>query len=107
MGFQGDDEALLEAARSCKKTGGRFRSLFDVGGIPVGSRSEADIELCDMLAYWCDCDAERMKRLFRESALAQGKYAEKGRQGERILISLSTKPSKAAPRPTTRHTGRG
>ena len=85
VGFVGDDEKLLEKARSHPKTGRLFRSLFDVGVIPGEDRSRADQALCDMLAYWTGCDAERMRRLFLRSALAQGKYSEKGRHGDAYL----------------------
>lgn len=85
-GFSGDDEALLVSARNNPKTGCQFRKLYDEGdNIPVGERSEADQALCGMLAYWCGDDPERIKRLFRGSKLAQGKYAEKGPHGEKYL----------------------
>ena len=74
------------SARNNPKTGCQFRKLYDEGdNIPVGERSEADQALCAMLAYWCGDDPERIKRLFRGSKLAQGKYAEKGPHGEKYL----------------------
>lgn len=80
------DGDLLEKARNNPKTGGMFRKLHDhddASGYP--SRSEADLAFCGMLAYWTRCDAEQMKRVFRDSPRARGKYAEKGHHAERYL----------------------
>jgi putative DNA primase/helicase len=38
------------------------------------SRSEADMALCGMLAYWCDNDEQQMDRLFRASGLMREKW---------------------------------
>lgn len=79
-------EVRIEKARNHPKTGALLRKLFDYGD-PSGyrSRSEADLALCGMLAYWFGSDAEQVKELFRQSALAQGKYREKGRYAEAYL----------------------
>jgi putative DNA primase/helicase len=41
-----------------------------------GSRSEADLALCVVLAFWTQRDAARMDRLFRGSALRRDKWDE-------------------------------
>ncbi len=80
------DAEVLERARSCPKTGKRFVYFYDYGGnIPKGERSEADWYVCRRLAYWTGCNAEQIKRLFRASDLARGKYAEKGHHAEIYL----------------------
>lgn len=41
------------------------------------SQSEADLSLCNMLAFWCRKDPEQMDRLFRQSALMRDKWDRK------------------------------
>jgi len=38
------------------------------------SQSEADLSLCNILAYWCDCDLAMMDRIFRASGLYREKW---------------------------------
>ena len=40
------------------------------------SQSEADIALCNMLAFWTACDFEQMDRIFRTSGLMRNKWNE-------------------------------
>ena len=69
-----DDDALLNRARSAKN-GARFRTLFDDGGFgEYSSDSEADLALCNLLAFWTGRDAERIDRLFRQSARMREKW---------------------------------
>ena len=44
------------------------------------SQSEADLALCNLLAYWTGSDRERVDRLFRQSGLWRPKWDE--RRGE-------------------------
>ena len=37
-------------------------------------RSEADLALCTMLAFWCGPDKVRIDRLFRQSGLMRAKW---------------------------------
>ena len=72
-----DDAALIEKARNAEN-GDKFQRLWE--GDWEGdyeSQSEADIALCGLLAFWTDCDAERMDRLFRRSGLRRPKWDEK------------------------------
>lgn len=69
------DEELLEKARNAKN-GMLFSGLFDLGeteahGGSDKSYSGADMALMCLLAYWTNKDAERMKRLFLQSALSK------------------------------------
>jgi putative DNA primase/helicase len=48
-------------------------------------RSEADLALCSLLAFWCGPDEERIDRLFRESGL----YREKWERTDYRTLTLS------------------
>lgn len=56
------------------KNGALFTALFggDISG--YNSQSEADMALCNMLAFWCRCDAEMMDTIFRQSGLMRDKW---------------------------------
>lgn len=62
------DLTLIEKARSARN-GSEFAQLWegDISAYP--SHSEADLALCNMLAFWTNGDAARMDRLFRQSGL--------------------------------------
>jgi primase-polymerase (primpol)-like protein len=72
-GFLGSGDELLEAARAAAN-GTKFTRLWagDIGGYP--SRSEADLALCSMLAFWTGPDPARIDRLFRQSRLLRPKW---------------------------------
>lgn len=65
------DRELIGKARS---TSERFNKLWqgDIAGYP--SQSEAELALCNMLAYWTGRDAARIDRLYRQSALMRRKW---------------------------------
>ena len=65
-------EVVALAAKA--KNGATFSALFggDISGYP--SQSEADMALCNMLAFWCRCDAELMDAIFRQSGLMRDKW---------------------------------
>lgn len=67
------DQELIGMAKRAKN-GAKFRALWNgsVDGYP--SHSEADLALCEMLAFWTGRDAERMDALFRQSGLMRGKW---------------------------------
>ena len=71
-----DDAALIEKARSAEN-GDKFQQLWAGEWEIYPSKSEADIALCGLLAFWTDCDAERMDNLFRRSCLFRPKWDEK------------------------------
>ncbi len=62
------DSELINRAMNAKN-GHIFRALWngDISGYP--SQSEADLALCNLLAYWTNGNAYRMDALFRQSAL--------------------------------------
>ncbi len=67
------DEAIIRRALGAKN-GHRFERLWrgDASGYPT--RSEADLALCAMLAYWADADSGRVEALFSRSGLVREKW---------------------------------
>lgn len=41
------------------------------------SQSEADMAFCNMLAFWCGCDTDKMDSIFRQSGLMRDKWDRK------------------------------
>jgi primase-polymerase (primpol)-like protein len=68
------DDATLIARAAAARNGSKFAALWrgDAGGYP--SRSEADLALCNLLAFWTSGDASRIDRLFRASGLMRAKW---------------------------------
>ena len=68
-----DDLTLIEKAKR-GKGGAQFAALWagDATGYP--SQSEADMALCNALAWWTNGDAGRVDRLFRQSGLMREKW---------------------------------
>lgn len=63
------DYNLLDKIRASKQ-GDKFRKLYDHGDITgYPSQSEADLALCNILAFWCRKDAALMDHFFRMSGL--------------------------------------
>jgi putative DNA primase/helicase len=68
-----DDAELLRKARAAKN-GAKFARLFSGDLSGHRSRSEADLALCNYLAFWCGPDPERIADLFAQSGLYRGKW---------------------------------
>ena len=71
-----NDEALLDKIKQ-SKTGAHFTELWNGSTAGYSSHSEADIALCNILAFWTQRDTERIDRLFRRSGLMREKWDEK------------------------------
>ncbi|MBQ6504365.1 MAG: AAA family ATPase [Flexilinea sp.] len=73
-----DDSSVLQKARN-SKNGMLFSNLYDHGDIRAysGDNSRADLALCNILAYWTNCEEAQIDRLFRGSALYRGKWDSK------------------------------
>lgn len=69
------DEILRAAANS--KNGAKFKALYSGDWSGYSSQSEADIALCNMLAFWTGCDAQKMDAMFRASGLMREKWDRK------------------------------
>ena len=70
------DDATLIARAQAARNGQKFASLWrgDAGG--YASRSEADLALCGILAFWTGGETSRIDRLFRASGLMREKWDE-------------------------------
>lgn len=72
-----EDQEIIDKARNCK-TGYLFQMLYSgqwQGVYP--SQSEADLALCNQLAFWTQRNAEQIDRIFRNSGLMRPKWDEK------------------------------
>lgn len=73
FGYPGSDAELIDAAKDASN-GEKFRRLWAGTTAGYPSQSEADLALCDMLAFWTGPDAHRIDRLFRQSGLYREKW---------------------------------
>jgi NrS-1 polymerase HBD domain/Protein of unknown function (DUF3631) len=74
-GTSGGDRDLLELARGAKN-GRDFDSLYRGSWEGYSSRSEADLALCNLLAFWAGPEPARIDGLFRRSGLMREKWDE-------------------------------
>ena len=67
-----DTEIITKAHNA--RNGAAFAALWngDISAFP--SHSEADLALCNALAFWTGCNAGRMDKLFRQSGLMREKW---------------------------------
>src|SRR5260370_32369268 len=79
---EGSDTDLLERGMNASN-GATFRALWDGATTGYASQSEAELALCNLLAFWTGKDASRIDRLFRRSALYRQKWDQPARTGER------------------------
>ncbi len=76
------DDALLDKALQARN-GATFGALWEGDTSGYGSQSEAEVALCNLLAFWTGKDAYRMDRIFRRSALYRPeKWDRAARSGE-------------------------
>jgi primase-polymerase (primpol)-like protein len=70
----------------------KFERLWAGDARAYRSRSEADLALCAMLAYWADSNPRRVEELFYRSGLVRPKWRERQdyrrRTIERAIASL-------------------
>lgn len=72
-----DDQDVIDKARNCK-SGGLFNMLYSGNWQGVyRSQSEADLALCNQLAFWTGKNASQMDRIFRTSGLMRDKWNER------------------------------
>lgn len=72
-----EDNEVIDKARACK-TGHLFQLLYAGNWEGVySSQSEADLALCNHLAFWTQRDAMQMDRIFRTSGLYRDKWDKK------------------------------
>lgn len=68
-----DDQTLIDRAKR-SRNGAAFSALWEGSTYGYKSHSEADIALCNALAWWTNGDAQRVDRLFRMSGLMREKW---------------------------------
>jgi primase-polymerase (primpol)-like protein len=73
-------DAMLIAHAHAARNGQKFARLWAGDASGYASRSEADLALCSLLAFWTGNDPERIDRLFRASGLMRPKW--NSRRGE-------------------------
>ncbi len=72
-----DDQQIVDKARNCK-SGYLFQMLYSGNWQGVySSQSEADLALCNQLAFWTQKNEAQMDRIFRSSGLFRKKWDEK------------------------------
>lgn len=71
-----DDAELIRKAKASKK-GDVFAHLWAGSWEGYPSQSDADLALCNILAFWTGKDAARMDSLFRQSGLYREKWNKK------------------------------
>lgn len=77
-----DDEALIQRMFAARN--GTDVAALWAGNLSAYNNDESagDLALCNHLAFWTGNDAERMDRLFRQSALMRDKWDRNARHGE-------------------------
>lgn len=68
-------EVIDRASRS--RQGQKFSALYAGDTTGYNSNSEADMALCNMLAFWCQGDLQLMDEIFRSSGLMRDKWDRK------------------------------
>ena len=72
-----EDHEIIDKARNCK-SGYLFNMLYQGNWQGVyRSQSEADLALCNQLAFWTQRNEEQIDRIFRSSGLFRKKWDEK------------------------------
>jgi putative DNA primase/helicase len=83
-----NDDDIIEKAISAKN-GDLFAKLMDGSWAGLyASQSEADIALCNMLAFWTGRDADAIDRIFRRSGLYRDKWDERRPGGSYGSITI-------------------
>lgn len=75
-----DDLELIERAKQ-SKGGSSFSDLWAGNTFGYNSHSEADMALCNALAWWTNGDAQRVDRLFRQSGLYRAEKWDRQQSG--------------------------
>jgi putative DNA primase/helicase len=87
-----EDQQLLELAMNATN-GEKFRRLWsgdtsEYATQDNAGRSEADLALCSILAFWCGPDPERIDSLFRRSGLYRPKWERADYRASTIAAAL-------------------
>ena len=69
-------QAVLDRIRNSRQSQ-KFSALYAGDTSEYQSRSEADMALCNILAFWCQGDMQLMDEMFRSSGLMRDKWDRK------------------------------
>lgn len=72
-----EDDWIIQHARDRVGKSNKFPALFSGDWSEYESRSEADLALCNILAFWTNKDPEAIDRIFRRSGLYRAKWERK------------------------------
>ena len=98
-----EDAVLLAKAQSAKNQA-KFAALWAGDRTGYGSPSEADLALCNLLAFWTQ-DADQIDRLFRQSGLMRPKWDEQ--HGAQTYGALTMQTALALPQAQYAPQGQG
>lgn len=86
IGSDMEIDEIIDTAMSNEKTGELFNALYfgDIENAYIlsgktwydDSHSSADLAFCNLLAFWCNCDFDKMDTIFRLSGLMRDKWDE-------------------------------
>lgn len=88
-----DDDAVIRKAAEAPKSGENFKALFSGDWSGYSSRSEADLRLCQLLAFWTNKDPGQVDRIFRSSGLMRPKWERVGYRQRTITRAISSSKS--------------
>ncbi len=96
QGIDRSDKALIERIQR-SKSAADFNALFN-GDNMLGDNSRSDFKLLNMLAFFSDCDAMQMERIFKESKLYRPEKGEQyvQRSVRKAIDTLNTRISEKA-----------
>jgi hypothetical protein len=77
-----DDDTVIRMAKQARN-GVKFQRLWSGDFNGYQSQSEADLALCEMLAYWCGPNVDQIERLFSRSELAKRRKWERREENYR------------------------
>lgn len=85
--LQRDDRWIIDHAQKQSKFSDLYSGNWKLQGYE--SQSEADLALCNILAFWTDCDPDQMDRIFRSSGLYRDKWERQDYREETIRTAVS------------------
>ena len=68
------DEEVINRAEENSVSGDTFRKLFSGDASDYPSQSEADLRLCQILAFWCNRDFDQILRIIKSSGAYRDKW---------------------------------
>jgi len=83
-----NDETLLRKAMNASD-GAKFTALWEGDISGYKSQSEADLALCNKLAFWAQGDRDQIDRVFRQSGLYREKWDRRNEKGEEDYKKLT------------------